>query len=183
MCPGDDHHVTCFRHGPGSSMTATASAVGGLNGDDALAALFFTENGMADPAPLYHHLRTTAPVHYSGTGAIFLSRFDDCDLVLRDNRFGKAQGSDDLVPQGDEAAVRFRREWRERLMADGRAQSMLFLDPPQHTRQRRLVARAFTPMRVEALRGSIRALAQKAVGALVAAGGGDVLETVGFRLR
>jgi cytochrome P450 len=163
-------------------MTATANAVGGLSGDDALAALFLTEEGMSDPAPLYHHLRSTAPVHYSGTGAVFLTRFHDCDRVLRDSRFGKGQGSDDLIPQGDEAAVRFRREWRERLMAEGRAESMLFLDPPQHTRQRRLVARAFTPNRVEALRGSIRALAQEAVGTLITAGGGDVLENVGFPL-
>ena len=165
-------------------MTATASAVGGLNGDDALAALFFTEEGIADPAPLYHHLRTTAPVHHSGTGAVFLTRFDDCDRVLRDNRFGKEQLSDggNLIPLGDEAAVRFRREWRERLVAGGLAESMLFLDPPQHTRQRRLVGRAFSPMRVEALRGSIRALAQELVGAFVAAGGGDVLERIGFPL-
>jgi cytochrome P450 len=163
-------------------MTATASAVGGLNGDEALAALFFTEEGMADPAPLYHHLRRTVPVHCSGTGAVFLTRFDDCDRVLRDNRFGKGQGSDDLVPQGDEAAVRFRRQWRERLEAEGRAESMLFLDPPRHTRQRRLVARAFTPIRVEALRGSIRALARELVGALVAVGGGDVLERIAFPL-
>lgn len=76
----------------------------------------------------------------------------------------------------------FRWEWRERLVAGGLAESMLFLDPPQHTRQRRLVARAFTPMRVEALRGSIRALARELVGAFVAAGGGDVLERVAFPL-
>lgn len=163
-------------------MTATAGAVGELSGDDALAALFFTEEGMADPAPLYHHLRTTAPVLFSGTGAVFLTRFDDCDRMLRDNRFGRVQPSENLIPQGDEAAARFHRERRERRAAEGRAESMLFLDPPQHTRQRRLVARAFTPVRVEALRGSIRALAQEAVGAFVAAGGGDILESVGFPL-
>lgn len=161
------------------------TTVEGLRPDDALAALFLTPEGVADPAPLYRHLRTTAPIHRSGTGAIFLTRFDDCDRVLRDNRFGKAQdsrSSGGLIPDGDEGAAAFRQAQLQRMKDERRAASMLFLDPPHHTRQRRLVSRAFTPRRVEALRASIGALADRAVDELVAAGGGDLLEVVAFPL-
>jgi cytochrome P450 len=154
-----------------------------IDPDHLLATLFLTEEGVADPAPIYHRLRETAPVHLSGTGAVFLSRFEDCDAVLRDNRFGKAEGASfGLVPEGDDEAAAYRRAQRERIIAERRVVAMLFLDPPHHTRQRRLVARAFTPKRVDALRASIRSLAERAVDALVAEGGGDLLELVGFPL-
>lgn len=155
-----------------------------LSPDDALAALFLTPEGVADPAPLYRHLRSTAPIHLSGTGAVFLTRFDDCGRVLRDNRFGKGRDerSGGLIPTGDQAAVRFRQAQMAKMKAERRAVSMLFLDPPHHTRQRRLVSRAFTPRRVEEMRESIRRLADRAVADLVEAGGGDLLELVGFPL-
>ena len=157
---------------------------GDLDADGVIAALFFTDEGRADPAPLYRQLRETAPVHRSATGAIFLTRYDDCDRVLRDGRFGKAPDRDEtgLIPEGDEAAIRFRAEQRARMREERRAASMLFLDPPRHTRQRRLVSRAFTPKRVEALRASIRVLADRAVADLADAGGGDLLAHVGFPL-
>jgi cytochrome P450 len=160
------------------------TAVEGLSPDEALAALFLTPEGVADPAPLYRHLRTIAPIHHSATGAVFLTRFDDCDRLLRDGRFGKAQdpGGGGLIPEGDRAAAAFRQAQLERMKEQRRATSMLFLDPPHHTRQRRLVSRAFTPRRVEALRANIAILADRAVDALVAAGGGDLLEIVAFPL-
>lgn len=160
-----------------------------MSPDDVVATLFLTEEGIDDPAPLYHHLRSVSPLHDSATGALFLTRFDDCDRVLRDNRFGKAQisHSGTLVPQTDEAA-RFRQEQLERMQDERRPgsmlvlDSMLFLDPPHHTRQRRLVSRAFTPRRVEALRASIRTLAERTVASLVEAGRADLLELVAFPL-
>ena len=156
-----------------------------LSPDDAIAQLFFTDGGLADPVPLYHHLRETAPVHHSATGAIFLTRFDDCDRVLRDNRFGKAEGRREgaLIPQGDEATVAYREEQRKRMVETrGASPSMLMLDPPAHTRQRRLVSRAFTPRRVEQLRASIAGLADAAVARLADARTGDLLDLVGFPL-
>jgi cytochrome P450 len=156
----------------------------GLGPDDALATLFFTPEGIANPAPLYERLRTTAPIHRSATSAVFLTRFEDCDRLLRDNRFGKAQDRrrGGLIPESDPAAAAFRQAQLEKMREERRATSMLFLDPPHHTRQRRLVSRAFTPKRVEALRASIRVLADRVVDDLVAAGGGNLLEAVAFPL-
>ncbi len=161
-----------------------AGPIEGLGADEALARLFLTPEGVADPAPLYRHLRSTAPVHRSATGAVFVTRYEDCARVLHDARFGKnPEGAEPgLVPEADDAARRFREEQRERLRAEHRAASMLFLDPPAHTRQRRLVARTFTPRRVERLRAGVAASARTMVGELAGTGGGDVLEVVGFPL-
>ncbi|MGI9622991.1 MAG: cytochrome P450, partial [Acidimicrobiales bacterium] len=58
--------------------------------------------------------------------------------------------------------------------------SMLFLDPPDHTRVRSLVNRAFTPRRIEELRTSIQALSRECVDQLAEAGGGDAIELLGW---
>lgn len=149
--------------------------------DDVLANLFFTPEGIADPTPLYHRLRELVPVHHSGTGTIFLTRFDDCNEVLRDNRFGKGSGNTGVgLPSADAEAASYRAEQRRR-MGD-QPQSMLFIDPPDHTRQRRLVSRAFTPRRVEQMRERIAELAHGCVDRLAEAGEADLLDVVGFPL-
>lgn len=150
-------------------------------GDEVLAALFFTPEGIADPAPLYHRLRDIAPVHHSGTGTIFLTRFDDCNEVLRDNRFGNGDGSTSVgLPSADPEVAAYRAEQRRR--TEDQPRSMLFLDPPEHTRQRRLVSRAFTPRRVEQMRATIADLAHGCVDRLAEAGRADLLDLVGFPL-
>jgi len=151
-------------------------------GDEVLADLFFTPEGIADPYARYRRLREIAPVHHSGTGTIFLTGFHDCHEVLRDNRFGKGDDTDEGIglPSADPAADEYRRQMRSR--APEQPRSLLFLDPPDHTRQRRLVSRAFTPKRVEQMRGTIAGLAERCVDDLAEAGEGDVLDLVGFPL-
>src|SRR5262245_3154576 len=95
-----------------------------------------------NPYPTYDRLRTEDPVHQSMLpGTWVLSRYADVAMVLRDSRFGRAN------------AETF---WRERV-GDGPAHSiltkwMLFRDPPDHTRLRTLVNKAFTPRAIENLR-------------------------------
>lgn len=156
-----------------------------MSADEAVAALFFSDAGIDDPTPYYHHLRRIAPVHHSATGAVFLSRYADCREVLRDSRFGKATRdgeSEGLIPSSDPAAAEFRRELLQRRRGDRRPLSLLFLNPPEHTRQRGLVSRAFTPRRVEEMRARIATLADGVVGRFVEAGGGDLLEAIAFPL-
>ena len=160
----------------------TDSPAEAMTPDETVAAIFFSDAGLDDPSPYYRHLRETAPVHHSGTGALFLTRYEDCREVLRDNRFGKAtRDGEGLIPSSDPAAAEFRRELLARRRAD-RPVSMLFLNPPAHTRQRRLVSRAFTPRRVEEMRARIRTLADGVVDRFVESGGGDLLEAIGFPL-
>jgi cytochrome P450 len=101
-----------------------------------------------DPVPWYRALRERAPVLTHPEIGVVLSRYRDIDAVLRDRRFGVATPS----------------PWRE-IFAEGAPPSMhllsenslLFVDPPQHTRVRGLVAQTFTPRRIEAMRLGIEA--------------------------
>ncbi len=154
-----------------------------MSPDDAVINIFFSPEGLDDPTPYYRHLRETAPVHHSATGAVFLTRFADCNEILRDNRWGKSnRGGNSLIPTTDPEVLAFRQKQLERQIAEKRATSMLFLNPPHHTRQRSLVSRAFTPRRVEQLRDQIGVLADRIVGDFVRTGGGDLLEGIGFPL-
>ncbi|MDB4103123.1 cytochrome P450 [bacterium] len=152
------------------------------SGDDALAHIFLGEEGLQDPSPYYRYMREEAPMHRSANGAIFLSQYDDCREVLRDNRLGKSTTNESLLSSGDPEAAQVRKDQQMKAVEENHAASMLFLNPPAHTRQRALVSRAFTPRRVEVLRASIRTLAEGMVDEFVEAGGGDLLDALAFPL-
>ncbi len=99
----------------------------------------------ANPYPFYHRLREKDPVHQSPMGFWVLTRYDDVVMVLRDPRFGR-KGFDELLE------ARFGAEPGR----PGFATSMLFRDPPDHTRLRTLVSKAFTPRVIEGMRPHIQ---------------------------
>ncbi len=143
-------------------------------GDEALVNIFGSAKGLADPNPFYRQLREASPVHLSGFGGVVFSRYDDCHTVLRDNRFGN--GEPDAGPafsSGNAEAAAYRQEMIER--RGKRPTSMLGLDPPDHTRQRGLVSRAFTPRRIEDLRARIGVLVDERLDDLADAGTGDAM--------
>ncbi len=149
----------------------------------ALAEIFLTDEGIADPYSRYAVLHEVAPVLPSLDGSLILSRFDDCQALLRDNRFGKNFDPDREVPgtgENDSEVIAFRRKRAEE--QKGRPQSMLGLNPPEHTRIRGLVSRAFTPRRVDKLRGHIEDLAEERFDVMAELGEFDVLEELGFPL-
>ena len=140
---------------------------------DELLRRIVTDPGViADPYPLLRELRETSPVHKLGFADYWiLTRFEDCRSVLRDQRLGKP-GAGDLVPslRGEPARDA------------GGDRSMLFLNPPDHTRIRSLVSRAFTPRRVEQLRASIEAMSRELLDDLATTGGGDLMARLAFPL-
>ena len=117
-----------------------------------------------DPAPALHRLREIAPVHLSPLGAWRLSRYDDCVRLLRDVKSGVryADGRPAIgsSPPGVTA---------------GPGEFMLQQDPPNHTRLRRLVSKAFTPRAVENLRERVRANVRNLLDAALARGEMDVI--------
>ena len=122
--------------------------------DAILASIFVSPEGKADPYPAYATVREATELHRSALGVGVLTRYDDCHHVLRDNRFGRGDQKMDPALLGlteEEFNTRFPR------FVD-RAESMLGLDPPDHTRLRGLVAKAFTPRTIEALRPHIQRL-------------------------
>jgi cytochrome P450 len=137
------------------------------------AQLFGTPEGRRDPYPLYHRLRELAPVFSSPSYGTLLTRYDDCQAVLRDPRLvrGWATRMDGLRP-----------DWRRRPALDGADRWLLMLDGADHTRLRKLVTRAFTPRTVERLRPRIEAMVDAALEPLEVAGGGDLMEGLAFPL-
>src|SRR5438067_1962080 len=105
---------------------------------------------VADPYPTYHRLRAADPVHHSPLGFWILTRYEDVAAVLRDPRFAKEAIAAYV-------AARFG------MAPPGIGLSMLDRDPPDHTRLRGLVSKAFTPRVVEVLRPHI----QQIVGGLL----------------
>ncbi|MDY7103019.1 MAG: cytochrome P450 [Actinomycetota bacterium] len=149
--------------------------------DAALAEIFLTPEGHADPYARYALIHELAPVHESSNGDVFLARYDDCRALLRDNRFGKAFDPDRGVPNNADAeAIAYRRARSEQTRDAPR--SMLALNPPDHTRIRSLVSRAFTPRRVERLRGRIEALAEERFDEMAERRELDLLEVCAFPL-
>lgn len=146
-----------------------------FNADALLAELVATPQGRADPYGRYATLRERAPVHRSAFGFCVLSRYDDCLQLLRAPGVGKdfsgaasALGLSD-EQQAEQAAFRNDRS------------NMLFADPPEHTRLRRLASRAFTPRSVEALRPRVVALVDELLDGF-GAGEVDVMDALAFPL-
>src|SRR3954451_7662970 len=104
----------------------------------------------SNPHPIYHLLRERQPVlDQSRFGELLLTRWSDCEAVLREPRFSsnpKHQITDVPLDQ---------RSVREQMAVSGDISNLLFLDPPDHTRIRGLVSKAFTPRTVERLRPHI----------------------------
>ena len=105
----------------------------------------------ANPYPFYDRLRTEAPVYQAPGGPLVISRYDDVLRVLRSNAFSRDVEANARIDESDPIAVR-RRDRR------GGAKTILNLDPPDHTRLRRLVSKAFTPNAVDRLRPRIEAM-------------------------
>jgi len=125
---------------------------------------------LADPYPTYHRLRAEDPVHPSPLGFWVLTRYDDVVSVLRDPRFVKE-------PIAAAIAARF-----GGTPPPGFGLSMLDRDPPDHTRLRALVSKAFTPRVVEALRPHIQQIVDGLLDRAEPAGGMDLIEEFAYPL-
>ena len=101
-----------------------------------------------DPYPHYERLRTTDPMHLTPFGAFVASRHAEASLVLRDKRFGK-----DYV---ERTIRRYGPQIMEEPVFRSMSHWMLQQDPPDHTRLRGLVVKAFTARRVEDMRPRIQ---------------------------
>lgn len=133
--------------------------------DELLVSIVATDDGLQNPYSRYEALRTGSPRWRSESGAIVLTSYDDCLEALRHPKLGRAEEDMD-VP------ATFGRAERE---GNRNTSTMLFLNPPDHTRIRSLVSRAFTPKRVEGMRDDFRALLDPILDRLIAEGGGDVM--------
>ncbi|WP_342727673.1 cytochrome P450 [Bradyrhizobium sp. B097] len=127
-----------------------------------------------NPYPCYERLRRLDPMHVNAHGAFVASRHAEASLVLRDKRFGKDYVERSIRRYGpkimEEPVIRSMSHW------------MLQQDPPDHTRLRGLVVKAFTARRVEDMRPRIQHVVDETLDRIVPQGKMDLIEDFAFRL-
>jgi hypothetical protein len=116
-------------------------------------------------------------VHRSPLGFWVLTRHADVLAVLRDPRMSRDPRRSERME-----LLRSSAEVDELLSSEEAAPSMLFVDPPDHTRLRALVTKAFTPGAVERLRPRIEAIVAELLDRVEDAGEMDVVEDLAYPL-
>ncbi len=133
----------------------------------------FDPDFRADPYPFYDRLRAEEPAHRSPVGLVVLTRYDDVAQTLRNPAMSRDVDTT-ATPRTDPISVRR----RERAQAG--TKTILNLDPPDHTRLRRLVSKAFTPRAVERLRTRIEHLVDDVLEQAAAEGRMEVVDRLAF---
>jgi unspecific monooxygenase len=130
---------------------------------------------LADPYPAYAELRARGRVHYyEPTNQWLVPHHADVSALLRDRRLGRTYQHRFSHEEFGRTPPPPEQEPFHTLNDHG----MLDLEPPDHTRIRRLVSKAFTPRTVERLKPYVETLAGELVDGLVRRGGGDLLAEV-----
>jgi cytochrome P450 len=137
-----------------------------------------------NPYTQYDALRENDPVHRSPVGAVVLTRYADVQAVLRSPHAGMGGTMDE---SGREQVLRAQgiwEWWQDSLVRIYMGTFMLTIDPPDHTRIRGLVSKAFTPKAIEAMRPRIQAIVDELVDEVEArdTGSAEIVEDLAFPL-
>jgi cytochrome P450 len=130
-----------------------------------------------DPYPHYAELRGANPVERNELGFWALWRYAEAADLLR----ARMSVMDEKVLQQGPMASVYEDVWAEKGRERG-VQSMLDLDPPDHTRLRKLVSKAFTPRTIEALTPDVERLVDEALDRMADAGRVDLIDALAFPL-
>ena len=128
----------------------------------------FNEKYKVDPHPIWKRLRDEAPLYHNEELDFYaVSRFADVDAFSRDNKtFCSSHGT--VLEMLGPDKVNF--------------EMMIFMDPPEHTRYRRLVSKAFTPRRMALLEDDIRELCARLLDGLVGRSSFDYVQDFAARV-
>ncbi|MFE1906405.1 cytochrome P450 [Streptomyces gardneri] len=140
----------------------------------------FTWEFASDPYPAYAWLREHAPVHRtklpSGVEAWLVTRYADARQALADQRLSKNPAHHDESPHA-KGKTGIPGERKAELMTH-----LLNIDPPDHTRLRRLVSKAFTPRRVAEFAPRVQELTDRLMDDFVEKGSADLIHEFAFPL-
>lgn len=118
-----------------------------------------------DPFPVYRALLEHAPVRHFADGSVMLSRWEDLDRVYRDTvRFSSDKKTEFLPKYGDTP------------LYEHHTTSLVFNDPPLHTRVRRIMVGAMTPRALAAMEPGLIVLVDRLLDGLEAKGEVDLVE-------
>jgi cytochrome P450 len=109
-----------------------------------------TADFLDNPHPTYQALRQFDPVHRMPDGSYFLTRYDDCLKVYHETATWSSDKKLDFQPN-----------FADSLLYEHHTTSLVFNDPPYHTRVRKLLAPAFTPRALRALQTRIESLVDR----------------------
>ena len=118
-----------------------------------------------DPFPHYHRLRHWDPVHRGPDGSYFLTRYDDVVAVYQDHHTWSSDKRVEFAPKFGASPL-----------YEHHTTSVVFRDPPDHTRIRKLFAPAFTPRALAALEPRVVRFVDGLLDRAAARGGMDVVE-------
>ena len=118
----------------------------------------------ANPYPTYHALREHAPVHRMPDGGYFLSRYADCVAVYKDTAAYSSDKKREFGPK-----------YGAGLLYEHHTTSLIFNDPPLHTRVRRIIAGALTPRAIADMEAPMVALVDGLLDAMAAKGSADLI--------
>jgi cytochrome P450 len=127
----------------------------------------------ADPYPTYERLQREHPAYQVPGGSLVVTRYDDVARTLRSNEFSRDIEAN-ATPRTDPVSLR-RRERRQ-----GGAKTILNLDPPDHTRLRRLVSQAFTPSAIDRLRPGIQTMVDGVLDRAAERGSMELVDELAF---
>jgi cytochrome P450 len=152
----------------------------GLSGGTANENSLTTAEFLNDPYPLLKWLRANEPVHWNeAIGGWVVTRYDDIVVTMKDTstysnegRLGRAV--DYLPPEAKAKLTAFQGHYRTK--------GLLHSDPPDHTRLRGLVQKAFSPRMVELMRPRIQEIVDELLDKAQPHGGMEVIQELAFAL-
>lgn len=136
----------------------------------------FTPEARADPYPIYRRYREQSPVQRSQVGIWTFTRYRDILTILRDERFSADHRNATVVNEF------FAQETGPDPIREVAGKILLFTDPPDHTRMRTLVNKAFTPRAIEGLRPHISELVDEFLDGVADRGEMDVIADFAYPL-
>src|ERR1700760_696068 len=119
----------------------------------------------ADPYPTYRALRENEPVKRMPNGSWFLTRYDDLITAYKNTKAFSSDKKKEFGPK-----------YGDSLLYEHHTTSLVFNDPPAHTRVRRLIIGALSPRAIAAMEPDLVALVERLLDGLAAKGGVDLIE-------
>src|SRR5467141_315076 len=119
----------------------------------------------ADPYPTYRMLREQDPVHRCPDGTWFLTRHADLDRIYRDRRAFSSDKKAAFAPKFGERSPLY----------EHHTTSLVFNDPPYHTRIRRAIVGALTPRAIAEMEGDLIALVERLLDTIAVKGGFELI--------
>ncbi|MFL6816116.1 MAG: cytochrome P450, partial [Bradyrhizobium sp.] len=119
----------------------------------------------ADPYPTYRALREHEPAKLLRNGSYFLTRYDDLVTAYKNTKLFSSDKKQEFAPK-----------YGDSLLYEHHTTSLVFNDPPAHTRVRRLIMGALSPRAIASMEGDLIALVDRLLDGLAAKGKVDLID-------